>query len=378
MYKTALTKSQMALLLVLPLAFLLITYFYPISEIAKISFTGGGKLAAGEVAQRILSQNTLRIIGFTFGQALLSTALALALGLPGAFIFARYTFRGKTLYNALITVPFVLPTVVVAAAFSVTLGAKSWLSTAVGGGVNLRYTLAGILIAHVFYNYAVVVRLVGSFWSTLDPNITKAARVLGASPLRAFTTITFPLLRPALSAAGLLVFIFCFTSFGVILILGGPRFTTLEVAIYRQTITFANLPLAAALSVIQTAFMLILTIFYTRLQARMSRPMDLKPASIVRTRPSKPVESAALALHNGLVVFLLGFPLITLVRRSFDAGWRYYQALFENPRNAIFYVPPFTAVGNSLKFAIATTGLALLLGLVNLRRPLQSQIRLGH
>ena len=199
------------------------------------------------------------------------------LGLPGAFIFARYTFRGKTLYNALITVPFVLPTVVVAAAFSVTLGPKSWLSTVVGGGVNLRYTLAGILIAHVFYNYAVVVRLVGSFWSTLDPNVTKAARVLGASPITRVHQITLPLLRPALSAAGLLVFIFCFTSFGVILILGGPRFTTLEVAIYRQTITFANLPLAAALSIIQIAFILILTIFYTRLQARMARPMDLKP-----------------------------------------------------------------------------------------------------
>ena len=241
-------KRRTWLLLALPVLFLAVTYFYPIAEITRISFSWDGGLNVADLVRRVVSQRTLRILGFTTGQALLSTVLSVVLGLPGAYIFARYNFRGKGLYTALITVPFVLPTVVVATAFSVVLGANSWFSALLGGGVNLRYTLAGILSAHVFYNYAVVVRLVGSFWSTLNPNVAKAAQVLGASPWRAFTTVTLPLLRPALMAAGLLVFIFCFTSFGVILIRGGPRFATLEVAIYRQTSTYADLPVAAALS----------------------------------------------------------------------------------------------------------------------------------
>ena len=355
---------QTILLLILPVSFLLVTYFYPIVEIGRISFTWEGKFNPGELAARLFSQNSLRIITFTFWQALISTAVSLVLGLPGAFIFARYTFRGKGLYNAFITVPFVLPTVVVAAAFSVTLGSKSWLNILIGGGLDLRYSLTGILIAHVFYNYAVVVRLVGSFWSTLDPNVTKAAQVLGASPLRAFYEVTLPLLRPALMAAGLLVFIFCFTSFGVILILGGPRFSTLEVAIYRQTVTYANLPLAAALSLIQTLFTLTLIIWYTRLQARISRPLDRTPADIIRAHPTKVLDIVWLSIHNVMVLILLGLPLITLVWRSFDAGLQYYQALFQNPRHAMFYVPPFTAVGNSLKLALAVTGLSLFLGML--------------
>ena len=79
---------------------------------------------------------------------------------------------------------------------------------------------------------------------------------------------------PALAAAALLVFIFSFTSFGVILLLGGPRFATLEVEIYYQTISLFNLPLAAVLAVLQLACTLVLTIAYTRLSARLSRPLD--------------------------------------------------------------------------------------------------------
>jgi thiamine transport system permease protein len=284
--------------------------------------------------------------------------------MPGAYIFARVTFRGKGLYNALITVPFVLPTVVVSAAFSVVFGSSSWLNKLFNGGLNLRYSLAGILIAHVFYNYAVVVRLVGSFWTNLDSNVSKAAQVLGASPLRVFLSITLPLLRPALLAAGLLVFIFCFTSFGVILILGGPQFSTLEVAIYRQTITYANLPLASVLSIIQTSFTLVLTLIYTRLQKLITHPIERSPADIVQRSPKKSFEILLIYTHNLAVLLLLGIPLFTLVLRSFEAGLDYYQALFQNPRHSIFYVPPFTAVSNSLKLAFAVTGLSLTLGLL--------------
>lgn len=338
-------------LLLFPLLFLALFYFYPLTAIFGASFAGS---AWADITARLFSTTTLRVLGFTLGQATLSTALTLLLGLPGAYVFARYEFPGKALLQALATVPFVLPTVVVAAAFTALLGSYS----------PLRYTLGAILLAHVFYNMTLVLRMVGGFWANLDPRLEEAARTLGASPWRAFREVTLPLLAPALGAAALLVFVFCFTSFGVILILGGPRFATLEVEIYRQTIAFANLPLAAALGLVQLLITLALTLTYTRLQARLARPLELRPQWATQRRPHKPTEIALLLATVTLLGLLLAAPPLTLVARSFDGGLRYYAALFENPCRSIFYVPPIAAVWNSVRFALATMALALLLGLL--------------
>jgi thiamine transport system permease protein len=288
----------------------------------------------------------------------------LLLGLPGAYVFARYDFPGKRLIQSLTTVPFVLPTVVVAAAFSAVLGPRSVLSRLSGGTLDLRYTFAAILIAHVFYNYTVVLRMVRGFWSTLDVNLEMAARTLGASPWRVFWQVTLPLLLPAIATAGVLVFIFCFTSFGVILILGGPQFATLEVAIYRQTVYFANLPLAAALSLVQIVFTMVFTLVYVRLQQRVSRPLELKPQWVALRRPQTPGELVFVIGNLALMVTLLAYPLLTLATRSLRGGLQYYLSLFENPRHSVFYVPPLSAVSNSLKIAAMTTALALFLGLL--------------
>ncbi len=344
-----------------PLIFLLLFYFYPMEAILRVSLVDG---SFGALLDRLARPGTQRVIRFTLGQALLSTLLTLLLGVPGAYVFARYTFPGKRILQALTTVPFVLPTVVVAAAFGAVLGPNSLLSRLSGGTLDLRYTLGAILIAHVFYNYTVVLRMVRGFWATLNPNLEQAARTLGAPPWRAFVEITLPLLLPALAAAGVLVFLFCFTSFGVILILGGPKFATLEVAIYRQTVNFADLSFAATLSVIQILFTFLLTLVYTRLQSTVSRPLDLKPQWATERAPRTLQEIVLVAGNVLVMVLLLGYPLVTLVGRSFQAGLRYYRALFQNPRHAIFYVPPLAAVENSVRIALLTTGLALLLGLL--------------
>jgi thiamine transport system permease protein len=351
-------------LLALPLLYLLVFYFYPLEAILRLSLVGRDRAEPALLLGRLLSAGSLRVIRFTFGQALLSTLLTLLLGLPGAYVFARYSFPGKRIIQALTTVPFVLPTVVVAAAFSAVLGPQSLLSRWFGRGFDLRYTLAAIIIAHVFYNYTVILRMVRGFWGHLDPYLEQAARTLGASPWRVFYEVTLPLLMPVIATAGLLVFIFCFTSFGVVLILGGPRFSTLEVEIYRQTINFANLPLAAALSVVQILFTLALTVTYTRLQQRISRSMDLKPEWVTQRRPQTLSEISMVVVNLALMGVLLLYPLIALITRSFRSGLSPYIALFQNPRHGIFYVPPLTAVGNSLRIALMVTGLALTLGLL--------------
>ena len=220
------------------------------------------------------------------------------------------------------------------------------------------------MLAHVFYNYTLTLRMVGGFWANLDPTLVQAARALGASPWRAFREVTLPLLLPAISATAMLIFIFCFTSFGVILILGGPRFATLEVEIYRQTVNFANLPVAAGLSLVQMMCTLGLTLIYTRMQSGLARPVDLRPQWATQQRPRRTGEIVYIAANLGVALVLLGVPLLTLVLRSFDLGLRYYRALFENPRHSIFYVPPVYAVVNSTRLALATTALALTLGLL--------------
>ncbi len=351
-------------LMAAPLVFLLIFYFYPLQEIVRVSMTWRDRLQPEVLWSRLWASSTRRVIGFTFGQAFISTVLTLLLGLPGAYVFARYDFPGKRLIQALTTVPFVLPTVVVAAAFSTVLGPRSLLAEWLGAGFDLRYTLSAILIAHVFYNYTVILRMVRGFWSTLDPYLEQAARTLGAPPLRVFWEITLPLLLPVVATAGILVFIFCFTSFGVVLILGGPRFATLEVEIYRQTIQLANLPLAAALSLVQIFFTLGWTLAYTRLQERISRPLDLQPQWVTQRRPRKPLEVVFLVMNLSLMAVLMVYPLLALVLRSFGRGLQFYIALFENPSHGIFYVPPLAAVGNSLRIALLAMGLALILGLL--------------
>ncbi|MFL7791633.1 MAG: ABC transporter permease, partial [Anaerolineae bacterium] len=290
-------------------------------------------------------------------------------------VFARFEFPGKSLVQALTTIPFVLPTIVVAMAFSALLGPRGLFNNALMAllgldrpPLDLQYTLTIILLAHVFYNYTLVLRIVSTYWANLDPRLAEAARMLGASRWRAFREVTLPLLIPAVGAAALLTFIFCFTSFGVILILGGPRFATLEVEIYRQTINFFNLPLAATLSILQIVFTFALMTVYTRLQARTALPLELRSRRTTQRKPQNWRERLLVGVNVGLMLALLATPLGALIVRSLSAEGGltldFYRSLFYNPRESAFYVPPGTAVFNSLGFALATTILAVALGLM--------------
>jgi len=367
------------LLLVLPLAFLALFFFYPLLSILRLSLSATGE------SQPLALSSILAPLGFTLWQAALSTLLTFAVGMPSAYLFARFEFPGKRLLRALTTLPFVLPTVVVAVAFNALLGPRGWLNlglmTLSGANtppIQFINTLWAILAAHVFYNTAVVLRLVGNAWAHLDPRLGLAARVLGASPWRAWREVTLPLLRPAILAALVLVFLFDFSSFGVVLMLGGPRFATLEVAIYTQALHLLNLPLAALLSLIQIACTLSLTTLYARLAPQLSAPSAPRAAEEASQQPVAPRQRLAAVLLVGLLLVLLVAPLAALAARSVarmepDRGQRtsvsagltlsYYRELFINRREALFYVPPIAAVRNSLGYAAATVIIALALGL---------------
>lgn len=371
------SKSSNLLLWILPLVFLGLFFFFPLAKITQLSFTRieGGFLAG--LWEVITSPTVSQVVGFTFKQAFLSTILTLAVGLPGAYLFGKFQFRGKKLLRALTGVPFVMPTLVVAAGFYALVGPNGWINEVLmrvfqleSPPIQFVNSFAAILTAHVFYNTTIVLRVVGDYWSRLNPRLEQAARVLGANRWNTLREITLPLLLPAIAASSLLVFIFDFTSFGVVLILGGPLFATLEVEIYYQTISLFNLPLAATLSLLQIGFTLILTIVYTRLTGRINQPVELSS----RKKSQLPLMSLRSRMLAGLmIVFLLVFlisPLASLGLKSFSSSdpgspltLAFYQALGENPRESLFYVPPSTALGVSLGYGLITVVLALALGL---------------
>lgn len=364
------------LLYSLPLLFLAAFFFYPLWRILALSFLGdSGELFAP--IQNLLGGTFFwELLWFTSWQAAASTLLTLAIGLPLAYLFAHYAFPGKTLLRALTTIPFVMPTVVVAAAFTALIGRQGVVNQWLQQGLRLDQpplellqTIWIILIAHAFYNVSVIIRTVGGFWSSLNPQLRAAAAVLGAAPWQLFRQITLPLLMPSIAAAGLLVFLFCFTSFGVVLILGGLRFATLEVEIYRQAVSLFNLPVAAFLSLVQMALTFTVMAFYTRLQANLSVTLELQPATRTEERPQGRGWYWVVGGLLVMVLVLLG-PLLALAWRSVTLGgegwtWTYYQALFVNQRQSAFFVLPIVAVRNSLLFAAATMVLSLFLGVVS-------------
>ncbi|WP_406414310.1 iron ABC transporter permease [Streptomyces halstedii] len=348
-----------------PVAFFALFFAYPVAAIVGRGLKADGAWQWGRTGEVLTRPDLLDVLWFTTWQALASTALTLLIALPGAYVFARFDFPGKQVLRAVVTVPFVLPTVVVGTAFLALLGRGGLLDDL--WGVRLDTTVWAILLAHVFFNYAVVVRTVGGLWAQLDPRQEEAARVLGAGRLAAWRRVTLPALAPAVAAAALMVFLFTFTSFGAVQILGGPSYSTLEVEIYRQTAQLLDLPTAAVLTLVQFAAVgAILAVHAWTVRRRETALRLVDPAQT--SRP--PRGAGQRALLGGVlltVALLVVLPLGVLVERSLDTsggyGFGFYRALQSaEASGSTFLVPPLEAIGNSLEYALVATAIALVIG----------------
>ncbi|MER6713508.1 iron ABC transporter permease [Streptomyces sp. NPDC000877] len=347
-------------LLAVPVAFFAVFFAYPVAAIVARGLKADGAWHLGRIGEVLAQSDVRHVLWFTTWQALVSTALTLLVALPGAYVFARLDFPGKHVLRAVVTVPFVLPTVVVGTAFLALVGRGGLLDEL--WGVRLDTTVWAILLAHVFFNYAVVVRTVGGLWAQLDPRQEEAARMLGASPLKAWRQVTLPALAPAVAAAALMVFLFTFTSFGVVQILGGPTFSTLEVEIYRQTSEIFDLSTAAVLTLIQFAAVGAILALHAWTVRRRETALRLVDAAGTARRPRGAGQWALLGGVLVTVVVLLLLPPAVLVQRSLEApGFGYYRALTSDD-GGVFLVPPIEAVGNSLSYAVAATAIAVVIG----------------
>lgn len=343
-----------ALRVAIPLGFLGVFFLWPVGAII------GRSLSAGAL-RHVLGDGGIRHIAwFTLWQAVVATTLTLIVGLPAAYVVARFEFPGRRLFRAFVTVPFVLPTVVVATAFLVLFrpgGPLAFLGWQRGVGP--------MLVAEVFFNVAVVVRAVGGFWANLDPHRTDAARVLGASRARAFREVTLPLLGPPIAAAASIVFLFTFTAFGVVLLLADPAHATLEVEIYRQGVELFDLPTAAALAFVQMVAVVSLLLVLARMQERRAVTQRLVAARDTARRP-RGRERLVVGLVLGLTGLFLGGPLVVLALDSVRVGgaWSFaaYRALGSSTATDTLFVPASQAFWNSLGFAAIAAGIAVVVG----------------
>ena len=318
-----------------PVGFVALFFVYPLGAILERGLASGGGFG--------LPTGTGALLWFTIWQAAVSTALTLAAGLPLAWVVGRFRFRGRSLVRALVLVPFVLPTVVVAAAF------LQVLPDDYEGGI------LAILTAHVFFNVAVVTRIVGGAWATIDPATAEAATVLGAGRWRRTREVTLPELGPAVSAASALTFLFCFTSFGVILILGGPGTSTLETEIYNRAARQFDLQAAATLSLLQLGAVAVVLTVASFLEGRAGGAGLLASERDVLRRPT-PREGALVAAVLCIAGAALALPLLALIDRARGG----FGALFDE--TAVLLVEPWLAAVYSVAFACVATAISLGVG----------------
>lgn len=378
----------------LPIAFLAIFFIWPVVSLVAVGFGGGVLAGSGsadpaspaaptgfETIAAVFSEpRTWRVIGQTLAQATWGTAVAVVLGVPAAFVLYRLAFRGQRVLRGLATVPFVLPTVVVGVAFTALLGPGAPLAW-----LGLDQSFTAIVLALAFFNVTVVARTVGGFWAQLDPRAEQAARMLGASPSRAFATVTLPRLAPAIASAASLVFLFCATSFGVVLVLGGRVFSNVETEIYRLTVNYLDLRSAAVLSLAQFAIVAVVLILSARLRTRREHAVQMRFETSRALRPGR--EHAPAILVFALTALLLHvLPIFALIARSLrdpQGGFSLinYVHLVSPPERSRLNGTVFDAIWLSLQFAVIATAIAMLLGLivalVASRRPRSPALRRG-
>ncbi|MCD4523334.1 iron ABC transporter permease [Nocardioides sp. cx-173] len=351
--------ASLVALALLPVVVLGCFFVLPVSGMVARGFWPDGELDAGAVLDVLTRARTGQVVWFTVWTAAVATLVAVLLGLPAAYALHRLDFPLRRAVRAALLVPFVLPTVVVGVAFRQLLGEAGPL-----GFLGLDGTPVAIVAGLVFFNAAVVIRAVGASWESLDARPAEAAAALGATPLQVLRTVTLPALRPAIVSAASVVFLFCATSFGVVLTLGGTEYSSVETEIYLLTTNFLDLPGAAALSIVQLVAVVSLLAVAARLRATPDPTVVRVPP-----RPRRPGRGdLPAAAMTGLLLVLVAAPVVTLVLGSLrvDDAWSLanYRALDSVGEQQALVVPVTEALVTSLRTAVDATWISLLLGLL--------------
>lgn len=312
---------------------------------------------AGSLPGSLLTDPYLRhVLGFSLWQALLSTLLSLGLAIPVARALARRRFRGRKWLLKLFGLSLVLPVIIAIFGIVAVHGTQGWLPQALrSAGLdpgNYLYGLFGILLAHVFFNMPLAARLILQGIESIPESSWRLASQLGMRSSHIFRLLEWPIIRGLLPGLASLIFMLCFTSFTTVLALGGgPKSTTLEVAVYQALRFDFDLATAGGLALVQLLLTAGLLLLQHKLQGstpnRISgRRPCLRPD---RHQPGTRLVDG-LALGLGLAIFLP--PLLAIVIAGFNPG---LLAALGSPQL-------WQAGGQSLGIALAAGSLATLLG----------------
>ena len=194
-------------------------------------------------------------VRFTLWQAFLSTLISCVLAIPVARALARRRFPGRRLLITLLGAPFLLPVIVAVFGLLAIFG-RDGLANQILGGLGLEpisiFGLHGVVLAHVFFNLPLATRLILQGWQDIPGERFRLAATLGMDASAVQMHLELPMLWRVLPGAALVIFVICTTSFAVALTLGGgPRATTVELAIYQALRFEFDLSRAAFLSLIQ-------------------------------------------------------------------------------------------------------------------------------
>jgi len=341
----------------LPMAALLVLLVAPLGRLLLAGFTGDMALP-GTTAQWSIWQPwqddylRWRVI-WSLAQAGITCALTLLLGLPLAWVLARFEFGARTLVLRLLMLPFVVPTLVAALGVLALWGPHGLL----GGwfGINLQGTPWLLLYGNLFFNLCLVVRAGVDALGQVNARQVAAARSLGCTPWRAFWRVEWPAIAPWLASSLCLVFLYCFAGFGLALVLGGQRYATVEVEIYTLVAHELQLGQASVLALWTLALTAAVALGYAALEKRLATATPTQP--IARQRPSGWSQWLALAGALAVLFVFCALPILAVILRALYA--------FFTRGVDVFDAEVWLALWNTLRFSAVALVLATLLGVLH-------------
>jgi thiamine transport system permease protein len=264
--------------------------------------------------------------------------------------------------NALITVPFVLPSIVVAVGFTVFRSIHEFYQ---GIGLNfLADPVYWIIAAHVFVNYSIAVKTIGGVWGTLDSDTESAAELDGAGRFRTLVSVSLPQLRPAIFSAAALIFLFSATSFGIVLVLGGGQVQTIETAIFFAATQQLDLELAAGLVLAQTLITVLAFMVGTKLTGG---TFGLEQVFEGSRKPNVDRRDFFAVLSSvSIWVGLLAMPLILVLVQAFNSKGSFsidnFASLGTRGARDLLNITFVQAAGNSARNMLVAAAIAFVLG----------------
>jgi thiamine transport system permease protein len=322
----------------------------------------------------------LRTLIFTLGQALLSAVASLVVAFPGAYFLGKYDFPGKSLIRSLMVLPFVLPGILVVLGFIVFYGQNGMLNSLfkvlhLPFRFSGLYGWAGIILAHVFYNFPLCVRMIGESWERIDPAFLEAADVLGSRRWDRLGRVTMPLLAPSIMYSFLMAFVYSYLSFTVVLVLGGYLYRTFEVLIYVTLNHKMDLNSTQMIAMTQLILLSGIMVVIRRFGNQLLTTSPFRSGLRRLTWKGSPWTVVGLFCYLLLVAVVFGGPLVAVFVRSIlhlgieGAGLtiQNYTALFQ-PSFLYLAGKDFLAVfATSIGLAVGTGFTCLLLAYLSAR-----------